>query len=162
MRRAFAILGLALCLTAPHAWAQGAAPQPFQPFRGGAVLQPTQPEEEGDFRSSPLLRIQTLGPALAPTYPGLATYPLELLGLLMSPLERREINLVPTLSISEEYNDNIFLNTDSKRYDFITSFTQGLMRRANRPRFQLAAGSRTCPISMVAAAAPTTAWLSRI
>ena len=137
-------------------------PQSFQPFRGGAVLQPTQPEEEGDFRSSPLLRIQTLGPALAPTYPGLATYPLELLGLLMSPLERREINLVPTLSISEEYNDNIFLNNDSKRYDFITSFTQGLMRRANRPRFQLAAGSRTCPISMVAAAAPTTAWLSRI
>jgi len=62
MRRAFAILGLALCLTAPHAWAQGAAPQPFQPFRGGAVLQPTQPEEEGDFRSSPLLRIQTWAP----------------------------------------------------------------------------------------------------
>jgi hypothetical protein len=131
MIRTCAILGLVLCVVAPHAWAQ-------EPRPGASGQQ--QPEEEGEFRSSPLLRIPTLGPALSPTYPALSTYPLELLGLLMSPLERREINVLPSIAVSEEFTDNIFMNNAQKRYDFITSFTPALMLLANRPRFQLAAG----------------------
>jgi len=144
MLRASAILGLTLCIVlppawAPHAWAQEQEPWPRQqPWPG--VVQQQQQEEEGEFRISPLLRLQTLGPAVAPAYPGLSTYPLELLGLLMSPLERREVNLLPTIAVSEEFTDNIFLNNNNKRYDFITSFTPALMMLLNRPRFQVAAG----------------------
>jgi len=137
MLRACAILGLALCMMPPHAWAQQPWPSP-QLWPG--IVQQQQPEEEGEFRSSPLLRIPTVGPALAPAYPGLSNYPLELLGLLMSPLERREVNLLPSIAVSEEFTDNIFLNNNNKRYDFITSFTPALMLLVNRPRFQLAAG----------------------
>ena len=137
MLRACAILGLALCMMPPHAWAQQPWPSP-QLWPG--IVQQQQPEEEGEFRSSPLLRIPTVGPALAPAYPGLSNYPLELLGLLMSPLERREVNLLPSIAVSEEFTDNIFLNNNNKRYDFVTSFTPALMLLVNRPRFQLAAG----------------------
>ena len=107
--RAFVILGLILCVMAPHAWAQ-------QPPPSGLRQQAPEPEEEEtERRGSPLLRIPILGPTLAPTFPALSGYPLELLGLLMSPLERREVNLLPAIAISEEFTDNIFLNNDNKR-----------------------------------------------
>jgi len=123
----------------PHAWAQQPLPQQPPP---SVLRQPTpEPEEEeGERRGSPLLRIPVIGPTLAPSYPALSIYPLELLGLLMSPLERREVNLLPAFSISEEFNDNIFLNNDNRRYDFITGFTPSVSLLVNRPRFQLAAG----------------------
>jgi hypothetical protein len=129
-----AIVGFIVGALVPHAWAQET--------RTGALRQQTteSEEEEPQRRPSALVRLPALGPTLAPTYPGLSNYPLELLGLLMSPLERRDVNLLPTLAISEEFNDNIFLNNDRKRYDFITSFTPGIMALVNRPRFQLAAG----------------------
>jgi hypothetical protein len=137
--RACAILGLALCATAPHAWAQ--QPQPTPP---PSVLrqQPPEPEEEEstEQRGSPLLRIPVIGPTLAPSFPALSGYPLELLGLLMAPLERREVNLIPAFAITEEFNDNFFLNNDNKRYEFITGLTPSISLLANRPRFQLAAG----------------------
>jgi len=132
--RALTILGLALCFIAPHAWAQA-------PRAGAAKQQPSEPEEEEtERRGSPLLRIPILGPTLAPTFPALSNYPLELLGLLMSPLERREVNLVPALAISEEFTDNFFLNNANKQSEFITGFTPSITLLANRPRFQLAAG----------------------
>jgi len=81
-----------------------------------------------------------IGPTLAPSYPALSNYPLELLGLLMAPLERREVNLLPAFAISEEFTDNIFLNNANKQYEFITGFTPSITLLANRPRFQLAAG----------------------
>src|SRR5207244_4693184 len=107
MLRACAILGLALCIVLPHAWAPHAwaqEPEPWprqQPWPG--VVQQQQPEEEGEFRISPLLRLQTLGPAVSPAYPGLSTYTLELLGLLMYQLEQREVNLLLTIDMFEEY-----------------------------------------------------------
>ena len=58
----------------------------------------------------------------------------------MSPLECRHVDLLPMISISEEFNGNLFLNNANKRYDFITTFTPGIMALVNRPRFQLAAG----------------------
>ena len=134
MIRPCAILGLALCVMASHAWAQ-------QPPPSALRQQQPQPEEEStEQRGSPLLRIPVIGPTLAPSFPALSGYPLELLGLLMSPLERREVNLLPAFAISEEFTDNIFLNNNNKRYEFITGFTPSLTLLANRPRFQLAAG----------------------
>ena len=135
---ACAILGFVVSAV-PHVWAQQPPPQQPPP---SVLRQPAaEPEEEeGERRGSPLLRIPVIGPTLAPSYPALSIYPLELLGLLMSPLERREVNLLPAFAISEEFNDNIFLNNDNKRYDFITGFTPSVSLLVNRPRFQVAAG----------------------
>ena len=139
MIRACAILGLALLVTAPHAWAQPPQPTPPPP----SVLRQQAPEpdeEESTQRGSPLLRIPIIGPTLAPSFPALSNYPLELLGLLMSPLERREVNLTPAFAITEEYNDNVFLNNANKQYDFITGLSPSISLLANQSRFQLAAG----------------------
>jgi len=128
------ILGVILGVGASYAWGQQAIPPVLR-------QQTTAPEEEDlGTRPSALLRIPALGPTLAPAYPGLSSYPVELLSLLMSPLERRDLNLMPTIAISEEFNDNISLNNARKQYDFITGFTPGIMALVNRPRFQAAAG----------------------
>jgi len=132
--RACAILGLTLCVMAPHAWAQQPPPSALTPPA------PEPEEESTEQRGSPLLRIPVVGPTLAPSYPALSSYPLELLGLLMAPLERREVNLLPAFAISEEFNDNFFLNNANKQSEFITGFTPSISLLANRPRFQLAAG----------------------
>src|SRR5262250_2043590 len=134
---ACAMLGLAVSVV-PPAWGQQPPPQPPP-----SVLRQTTPEPEAEeevVRRGSLLRIPVIGPTLAPSFPALSGYPLELLGLLMSPLERREVNLLPAIAISEEFNDNIFLNNDNKRWDFITGFTPSISLLANRPTFQLAAG----------------------
>ena len=129
-----AILGLVLCALAPHAWGQQSRPSSARP----PTSEPD--EEEVSRRSSPLLRTPVLGTALGQTYPGLSGYPLELFGLLMAPLERREVNLLPTFAIGYEYTNNLFMNNADKQSEFITSFTPAVMLLANRPRFQLAAG----------------------
>lgn len=121
-------------LTSP-AWGQ----LPWPP--GTARPQPSEAEgEEPERRPSPLLRIPALGQTLGSTYPGLSNYPLELFGLLLGPLERREVNVLPQIAVSEEFNDNVFMNNADKRWDFITGFTPSVMLLANRPQFQLAAG----------------------
>src|SRR5215470_17680658 len=140
---ACAMLGLAVSVV-PPAWGQQPPPQPPP-----SVLRQTTPEPEAEEevvrRGSPLLRIPVIGPTLAPSFPALSGYPLELLGLLMSPLERREVNLLPAIAISEELNDNIFLNNDNKRWDFITGFTPSVSLLVNRPRFSRAPAAPTTP-----------------
>jgi hypothetical protein len=118
--RACAFLGLVVCAAASHVWGQESRPS-------SARQHPSEPEEGQEARrSSPLLRIPALGTTLGQTYPVLSGYPLELLGLLMAPLERREVNLVPSLAIAEEFTDNIFMNNANKQSEFITSFTPAL------------------------------------
>src|SRR5215831_19278381 len=130
---ACAMIGLAVSV-APCAWAQQPPPSVLrQPA-------PEPEEEEPSRRESPLLRIPVLGPTLAPSFPALSNYPIELIGLLMAPLERREVNVLPAIAISEEFNDNIFLNNTNKQWDFITGFTPSISVLANSARFQLAAG----------------------
>jgi hypothetical protein len=134
-----AILSLALAVAAPDGWAQVAPPGQLQ--APGPIRKDVTPEDEPVTQRQPLLlRLPSLGPTLAPDYPGLSSYPLEFLQLLMRPLEPRDLNLLPTFAISEGFSDNIFLNNNNKQYDFITSFTPGVMGLVNRPRFQLAAG----------------------
>jgi hypothetical protein len=44
---------------------------------------------------------------------------------LQQPL-RAPLTLTPTLSVTEEYNDNLLLDNTNRRWDFITTFTPGL------------------------------------
>lgn len=128
------LIVLGSCVMASHAWGQ-------LPLPGAPRLQPSEPEgEEVEPRPSPLLRIPALAQTMGPTFPGLGNYPLELLGLLMSPLERREFQVLPSIAVSGEFNDNIFMNNDNRRWEYITGFTPALMLLANRPQFQLVAG----------------------
>src|SRR6266850_7799642 len=100
--RAAAILGLAICLIAPHASSQQPPAQ-------------TPPPETTDSPATPLPTQPIPGPPIS-------AYPLELLGLLAPPAQRGPMTLTPSISISEEYNDNIFSNNTNRESDFITSF----------------------------------------
>src|SRR5213593_2609538 len=75
----------------------------------------------------------------APSLP-IAAYPLELLGLLAPAAQRGPVTLTPSISVSEEYNDNIFVNNRHRQWDFITSFSPALTLYVNRPAYQLSAG----------------------
>jgi hypothetical protein len=77
-----------------------------------------------------------------PDFPGvpIAAYPLELLGLLTPEAQRGPVTLTPSISVSEEYNDNIFSDNANRQWDFITSFTPALTLYANGPAYQLNAG----------------------
>ena len=58
---------------------------------------------------------------IAPQFGGPAPDPQK----LQLPL-RAPFTLVPTITISEEFNDNIFLDNHNKQWDFITGITPGL------------------------------------
>jgi hypothetical protein len=61
-------------------------------------------------------------------------------GLSGEPSARRApITLTPTFTISEEYNDNIFLNNSNKESDFITGFTPGVELTFERMDYRLTA-----------------------
>jgi hypothetical protein len=79
-------------------------------------------------------------PAPVPPSLPIAAYPLELLGLLAPGAQRGPVTLTPSISVSEEYNDNIFLNNRDRQWDFITSFSPALTLYVNRPSYQLSAG----------------------
>ena len=80
------------------------------------------------------------GPAAGPPSLPIAAYPLELLGLLAPGAQRGPVTLTPSISVSEEYNDNIFLDNRDRQWDFITSFSPALTLYVNRPSYQLSAG----------------------
>ncbi len=79
-------------------------------------------------------------PAPGPPSPPIAAYPLELLGLLAPAAQRGPVTLTPSISVSEEYNDNIFSDNRNRQWDFITSFSPALTLYVNRPSYQLSAG----------------------
>jgi hypothetical protein len=109
-------LGLTLCLIAGQAWGQQ-TPATDQPARS------TEPV-----------------PATPLPGPPLTAYPLELLGLLAPPATRGPVTLTPSISVSEEYNDNIFQENKRRQSDFITSFSPALALLINKPSYQLSAG----------------------
>src|SRR5882762_1613279 len=79
-------------------------------------------------------------PVKAQTQTPVAAYPLELLGLLAPPEKRGPLTVTPSISVSEEYNDNIFLDNRRREYDYITTFTPALTLFVNRPSYRLSAG----------------------
>jgi hypothetical protein len=119
LRVGAATIGLASCLTAGPVWGQ-------EPPRLGT----SQPQREGESERPPALPLP--GP--------ISVYPVELLGLLAVQTQRGPITLVPSISVSEEYNDNLFSDNNNRQADFITGFNPGLTLLVNRPNFELSAG----------------------
>jgi len=117
-----AIVGLAMFLIAAHAWGQ----QP--PPREAPARDADRAEREGE-------RLPTLTPG-----PPITAYPVELLGLLTPPAQRGPLTLIPSIAVSEEYNDNIFLDNRDRQSDFITGFNPALTLLVNRPAWELSAG----------------------
>jgi hypothetical protein len=72
--------------------------------------------------------------------PSMMSYPLELLGLLAPAAQRAPVSLLPSIAVSEEYNDNLLLNNRNRVSDFITGVSPALMLFVNRPAFRLNAG----------------------
>ena len=50
------------------------------------------------------------------------------------------MTLTPSISVSEEFNDNIFSDNSNRQWDFITSFSPALTLYVNRPDYRLSAG----------------------
>ncbi len=113
-----ATVGLAICLIVSHAWGQ-------EPRPGGPREQPPEP-----------------GPSPTAPSPGPppAAYPLELLELLAPPPQRGGVTLTPSISVSEEYNDNIFLNNQTRQWDLITGVTPAMTLYVNRRSYRLSGG----------------------
>jgi len=86
-------------------------------------------------RPALLAWVAAVGVFLAPgaasaQLPGQQPDPQELQPTLRAPL-----TLTPSLTVSEEYNDNILLNNRDRRHDFITGFTPGLTLTAEDPLY---------------------------
>jgi hypothetical protein len=107
-----AIVGIVLCLFASHAWGQATPP------RGSRDEPPT------------------------PTTPGppVSAYPLELLGLLAPPAQRGPTSLTPSIAVSEEYDDNLFLDNRNRQWDLVTGVSPAITLSVTRPSYQLTSG----------------------
>lgn len=75
------------------------------------------------------------GTAWAQLIPPRATDPQD----LQEP-RRAPVTITPTLTVTQEYNDNILLNNDDKRSDFVTGFTPGITLAVERATYRLLAG----------------------
>jgi hypothetical protein len=53
---------------------------------------------------------------------------------------RAPLTITPSFTISEEFNDNIFLDNDNRVSDFITGFTPGIAINYERPTYRLSTG----------------------
>src|SRR6267143_3806504 len=66
-------------------------------------------------------------PAMAwESAPPITAYPAELLGLLAPPAERGPLTLRPSIAVSEEFNDNVRLNNQTRQWDVLTPSSPAL------------------------------------
>src|SRR2546426_1665293 len=115
-----ALLGVFVCFLATPAWAQERPAPPAPPGLWSTVAEAPS-------------TLQNSGPPIT-------AYPAELLGLLAPPAERGPITLRPSIAVSEEYNDNVLLNNQTRQWDLITRVSPGLTLTVDRPSYQLSAG----------------------
>jgi hypothetical protein len=59
--------------------------------------------------------------------------------LFYAPPVQGPLTVTPSLTVGEEFNDNIFLSNANKHSDFITQFTPGLLLQMQQPGFRLTA-----------------------
>lgn len=59
---------------------------------------------------------------------------------LPPPFRRAPLTITPAIAIFEEYNDNIFLNNQQRRSDWITAIAPGLTLTVESETYRLAAG----------------------
>src|SRR6267142_96048 len=112
--------GIVLNLMAAQAWGQDA------PSRGTGAQSPARTAET-----------DAIPPISAPP---LASYPLELLGLLAPRAQQGPMTLTPSIAVSETYNDNVFSDNQNRQWDFITTFSPAITLDINRPGYELRAG----------------------
>jgi len=105
-------------------------PTPGTPTPGAPTPQTESPTgvPEGPTSSGTLPNVQIPGVLLPPRGP---------LDFLYAPAAQGPLTLTPSLTISEQFNDNVFLTHSNKSSDFITQFTPGLTLQAQQPGFQL-------------------------
>jgi hypothetical protein len=115
-----AAVAIVVGLIASHGWGQ-------EPSSPGTKDQPPQAV------TGPLPTTPTAGPPIS-------AYPVELFGLLAPPAQRGKATLMPSIAVSEEYNDNIFSDNRNRQSDFITNFTPAITLSLNNPSYQLSAG----------------------
>src|SRR5262245_1884548 len=92
------------------------------------------------------------GPVVPPTLPTPGPYPIPIPGPPVPPPAGLPVDwidrqlgiggfvLIPTLLVTEEYNDNIFSNNAIKKADYITSFSPGLIVGLRDPRYDVTLG----------------------
>src|SRR5262249_19544397 len=125
---ASAAVGIVVGLIATQAWSQEPPPSgTTAPPPSGTTAQPPPPLSQ----APPTVPI--------PAAP-IATYPLELLGLLAPPAQRGPLTLFPSIGVSEEYNDNVHGDNRHRESDFITNFSPTITLQVNRPSYNLNAG----------------------
>ena len=115
-----AVVGIVVGLLASHAGGQE------QPSRPSTTEQPTAPA--------------TAPPTVPTPVAPIAAYPTELLGLLAPPAQRGGLTLLPAISISEEFNDNVHVDNRNRDWDFITFISPSITLSVNQPSYQLNAG----------------------
>jgi hypothetical protein len=59
---------------------------------------------------------------------------------LLEPPRRAPLTITPSITLTGEYNDNVFLDNRNKASDFILGFTPGLAVTYQRPTYRLSAG----------------------
>jgi hypothetical protein len=106
----------------------------------GVWAQETRPAEEPTPRQDTQPRGITDLPNtnLPNTGASVSRYPLELMGLLEP--QRGGVTLIPSIAISEEYNDNVRVDNANKEWDLITSLSPAVALFINRPTYWLSAG----------------------
>ena len=112
---------------APLAFGEPSADKPATE-RPSREVRPEQTEEGA---------VPGTGPALQ--VPGILLPPRVGLDVLYAPPPQGRFGLTPSLTLSEEFNDNIFLSSTKKRADFITQFTPGVSFAMRQPDFRLIA-----------------------
>jgi hypothetical protein len=55
----------------------------------------------------------------------------------LEPARRAPVTFTPTLTIGEEFNDNVFLDNDNRTWDFITAITPGFTLEVERPTYRI-------------------------
>ena len=125
IRLALLVTLLLIALAAPVC-AQTPAPAEETP-----TPTPTEPAAEPTPTTITFPRVDT---------PGVLFPPFQGLDILSAPAAQGPVILTPSLTISEEWNDNIFQNNDNKQSDFITQFTPALRLDVRERGFNLGVG----------------------
>jgi predicted porin len=134
---------LATCATVTlsvAARAQQLGQQPGFPGQGQTIQSPQQSPVEPPF--SPLFGPYTPPPTEGPMDQPATPPPfMRKGGKALAPAAQAErLVVTPSILIDEAYTDNVFLDNNFKRSDFITSFTPGLLLGFRTPDFGLGVG----------------------
>jgi hypothetical protein len=108
---------------------------PTPPTTPPAQEEQVEPPPPAETATEPQPVPEQIVPGYTPTFVGP--------DLFNPPAHQGWITLTPSFTLSGEYNDNLFLSSESKTSDAIIGFTPGLTLSMERPGYRLAAGYNT-------------------